>query len=183
MRLTPYLFALCFTFQNCSSPKVVRFVNDELDFSQYQTFRLINYKSDDKSYDAEGLAFFTHVEEAIVQNMTGKGYEKAPKADLTARYEIVSTTITETNRNYDPYRYNRSLYYPTSNPWNDIKRTEAVILIELRDRKQKKLVWQGSLDLRYSKKTDPKVTLTESIDRIFTTYPYQAGSNEPVISK
>lgn len=180
MRPTTYIFIILLLLQTCAPAKVVKFLNDELDYSQYKTYRLINYKSDDKSYDEEGLAFFTHVENAINKNMTDKGYLARDKPDLITRYEIVSTTTTESNnRNYDPYGYNNRYYTPSG--WNSVKRTEGVILIEIRDRKKKKLVWQGSLDLKYSKKTEPQVTLSESIDRIFTTYPYSAGSNEKVI--
>lgn len=181
MRSTTYLFIILLFFQTCAPPKVVKFLNDELDYSRYNTYKLINYKSDDKSYDEEGLAFFNHVEESINQNMKNKGYSTHSKPDLIARYEIVSTTTTESNnRTYDPYSYNNRYYNPG---WNAQKRTEGVILIELRDRKRKKLVWQGSLDLKYAKKVEPSVTLSESIDRIFTTYPYQAGSNERIISE
>ena len=180
MRPTAYIFIILLLLQTCAPTKVIKFLNDELDYSQYRTYRLINYKSDDKSYDEEGLAFFTHVENAINKNMTDKGYSRKDKPDLIARYEIVATTTTENNsRTYDPYRNNNYYYSPAS--WNSEKRTESVILIELRDRKLKKLVWQGSLDLKYSKKTEPQVTLSESIDRIFTTYPYSAGSNEKAI--
>lgn len=162
-------------FQSCAPPKVVKFLNSELDYSQYHTYRLINYKSDDKSYAVEGQAFYDEIENGIKQNMSAKGYQPLDRPDLIARYEIVSTTATETNnRNYDPYGYN---YYipPTTKNY-----TEGIVLIELRDRKQKKLVWQGSLDLKYTMKGEAKLTLLEAINRIFESYPYKAGSNERV---
>lgn len=164
----------------CSTPKVIKYLDADLDYSAYHTYRLINYKSDDKSYDEEGLALFNQIEQSINQNLQDKGYKPASKADLVARYEIVSTTTTE-NRGYDPYAFNRA-YYDPYNTWNNQKRIEGVILIELRDKKRKKLVWQGSLDLKYAKKEDPKETLTKAINHIFATYPYRAGSNEIIIS-
>lgn len=177
-----YWFIILLLISSCSTPKVIKYLNDELDYSQYHTYRLINYKSDDKSYAQEGLAFFTQVEEAITQNMTAKGYEKASKPDLIARYEIISTTATsQNNNNYDPYSYRQSYYAPTY--YEASKFTEGVILIELRDRKQKKLVWQGSLDLKYTKRIEAHVTVLQSINQIFKTYPYQAGSNEPLVEK
>ncbi|WP_422358707.1 DUF4136 domain-containing protein [Reichenbachiella sp.] len=175
MRLTNWLVIL-FLFQTCAPPKVVKFLNSELDYSQYHSYRLINYKSDDKSFAAEGMAFYDEIENGIKQNMAAKGYQAADRPDLIARYEIVSTTATETdNRNYDPYGYN---YYipPTTK-----KYTQGIVLIELRDRKQKKLVWQGSLDLKYTMKGEAKLTLLEAINRIFESYPYEAGSNDKLI--
>lgn len=182
MRFNHYLIILCLLSFGCSTPKVVKYLDSDLDFSQYQTYRLINYKSEDKSYDEEGLALFMQIEEAINNNMQEKGYEPTSKADLVARYEIVSTTATENNRGYDPYGYNRS-YYDPYRTWNNRKYIEGVILIELRDKKRKKLVWQGSLDLKYAKKEEPKETLTKAINHIFDTYPYRAGSNEVIISE
>ncbi|WP_420581463.1 DUF4136 domain-containing protein [Reichenbachiella sp.] len=177
MKLTSWLFIL-FVLQSCSSPKVIKFLNTDLDYSQYHTYRLIHYKSDDKSYAAEGMTFYTEIENAIEQNMATKGYQPADRPDLITRYEIVSTTATETrNQNYDPYRYN---YYipPTTK-----KYTEGIVLIELRDRKRKKLVWQGSLDLKYTMKGGAKLNLLTSINRIFESYPYQAGSNKKLVTE
>ncbi|UXX78939.1 DUF4136 domain-containing protein [Reichenbachiella carrageenanivorans] len=174
-----YWFIILLLISSCSTPKVIKYLNDELDYSQYHTYRLINYKSDDKSYSQEGLAFFTQVEEAITQNMTAKGYEKANKPDLIARYEIISTTASSSNSNnnyYDPYSYYQPYYAPTF--YETSKFTEGVILIELRDRKQKKLVWQGSLDLKYTKRIEAHLAILESINKIFKTYPYLAGANE-----
>lgn len=177
MRLVFCLITI-FLIQSCAPPRVIKFLNEELDYSQYNTYRLIHYKSDDKSFSNEGMAFFSEIEMAISQNMSAKGYENADKADLIARYELVSTTATESNNNnYDPYGYN---YYI---PRDAKKYTEGLILIELRDRKQKKLVWQGSLDLKSKSHRDVNLTVLESINRIFETYPYEAGSNEKITSE
>ncbi|MEO9964329.1 MAG: DUF4136 domain-containing protein [Reichenbachiella sp.] len=181
MKPTFSLLIILLLCQTCASPKVIKFLNDELDYSQYKTYRLINYKSDDKSYDEQGLQYFNQIEKVINQNMTDRGYQSADKPDLITRYELVSTTTTanNNNRNYDPYGYNS---FNSPSGWNSERRTEGVILIELRDKKRKKLVWQGSLDLKYSKREDPETTITELINHIFETYPYQAGSNEKIIS-
>lgn len=178
MRLTVWFIVLLY-IQSCAPTKVVKFLNDELDYSQYHTYRLIHYKSDDKSFSSEGIAFYTEIETAIDQNMAAKGYQTADRADLIARYEIISTTVTESNsRNSDPYGYNT---YTFSR--NARKHTEGIVLIELRDRKQKKLVWQGSLDLKYTARDEANLTVLESINQIFETYPYQAGSNDRIISE
>lgn len=172
-------FILLFTLTSCASPKVIQFLNKDLDYSLYHTYRLIHYKSDDKSFAADGMAFYNQIESAIEDKMKVKGYTIADRPDLIARYEIVSTTTTETNsRNYDPYGYNYYLPPPTSR-----KYTEGIVLIELRDRKQKKLVWQGSLDLKYKMRSASDVAILESINKIFESYPYKAGSNEKITSK
>ena len=170
------LFIIIIT--SCSSSNVIKFLNTELDYSKYLTYRLIYYKSDDKSFSTEGQSLYTEIEKAIDQNMKDKKYVFAEKPDLIARYEIISTTATESNSSYyDPYGYN-SYYTPRSTR----KYTEGIVLIELRDRKQKKLVWQGSLDLNSSRRRDVETSIFDSINEIFESYPYEAGSNEPVIS-
>ncbi|MBU2913330.1 DUF4136 domain-containing protein [Reichenbachiella agariperforans] len=159
----------------CAPARVIDFVNEEMDFSDYRSYRLINFQSDNKSYSAEGTAFFNQIEQEIRLNMQVKEFAEQKKdADLIVRYEIMSTVTTETQGNtnyYDPYYY----YSP---PPRTVRYTEGLLLIEFRDAKKKKLVWQASLDLKYSRKETPEMTLKKTIDRIFQTYPYKAGSNE-----
>jgi hypothetical protein len=175
-------FVSLFVLGGCAPPRVIQFLNDDLDYSQYDSYKLINFKSDDKSYAEEGLLFFNKIEEAIAANMATKNYLVGARPDLIVRYEVISTiTSAATNNQRDPYGYNDP--YNSSSSFNDKKIKEGIMLIEMRDRKQKKLVWQGSLDLNYSIKKDANLTIKEAIDRIFTSYPYVAGSNEKIIEK
>ncbi len=106
MRVTNFWFIILMIFETCAPPKVIKFLNDELDCGRYRTYHLINYKSDDKSFDNEGMAFYSGVEGAINQNMTDKGYKNNDRPDLIARYKIVSTTPSSNNSpKYDPYKY------------------------------------------------------------------------------
>ncbi|UXP31612.1 DUF4136 domain-containing protein [Reichenbachiella agarivorans] len=161
----------------CAPVRVIEFVNEDMDFSDYHSYRLINFQTDNKSYSDEGTAFFTSMESEIHRNMVLKGFEEQRKSpDLIVRYELMSTTTADTpNINYyDPYYY----YSP---PPRTTYQTEGILLIEFRDRQKKKLVWQASLDLKYSKKMTPDMVLKKTIDRIFETYPYLAGSKERIV--
>ncbi|PIB35363.1 hypothetical protein BFP72_08125 [Reichenbachiella sp. 5M10] len=158
----------------CAPARVIDFVNEDMDFSDYESYRLINFRTEDKSFDEEGMVFFRQIENEIDLNMKLKGFEAQHQSpDLIVRYEIMSTVTTETQTNYnyyDPYFY----YSP---PSRTVRYTEGLLLIEFRDRKKQKLVWQASLDLKYSRKESPAQIVKKTVDRIFTTYPYRAGSN------
>lgn len=164
---------------SCAPPRVVHFSNENMDFSDYKTYRLINYKSDDKSFSEAGMVVFSMLERAIDSSMTARKYKVVEKPDIIVRYEIISTIETQSNNaRYDPHLYNSYYYSPPPRYNNTKKITEGVLLIEFRDKKKKKLIWQASLDLKFSKKTTPISVITSAVNRIFTTYLYQAGSNE-----
>jgi len=166
---------------NCAQPGVIQFLNDNLDFSNYETYRLINYKSADKSFSKDGMIIFTGLESAIDSNMVNRNYRLAEKPDIIVRYEIISSIETESSGPYyDPYLQNRYYYSPPPSYNNTKKLAQGILLIEFRDKKKKKLIWQGSLDLKFSKKTTPLEVVTLAVERIFTTYPYVSGSNEKV---
>lgn len=174
----------------CSKPaRVIQFTNENMNFSDYQTYRLINYKSDDKSFSEKGMAVFNAIEAAIDTNMVRKNYAYADEPDMIVRYEIISTIETQSNSTWnnrnDPYFYNNYYYDPNRFYDNSRKFTEGVLLIEFRDKKKKKLIWQGSQDFKLSKKETPIQTAQNSVNYIFETYRYTAGSNEliPVESK
>lgn len=181
MRFTGLYILLIALAVSCGPAKVVEFINPEMDYSDYKSYRLINFKSDNKDYSQEGLSLFSQIEQEIEINMEIKGFEPShQEPDLIVRYELLSTTTTESQVNsnyyYDPYYR----YTPQSRSTNY---TDGLLLIEFRDRKKKKLVWQASLDLRYGKKETPEMVIQRSVDRIFQTYPYRANSNQPITSE
>jgi len=171
---------LAIILSSCAPPRVIQFLNENLDFSEYQTYRMINYKSNDKSFSVTGSAIFNRLETAIDSNLTVRNYQMADEPDIVVRYEIISTIETQTNnQRYDPYNSSSYYFSPPYNYNNNAKKiTQGVLLIEFRDKKKKKLIWQGSLDLKFSKKSTPADVITAAVDRIFTTYPYQAGNND-----
>ena len=159
---------------SCSGPRVVSFLNDEMDLRDYHSYKLIGFKADE-NFDVQGMVFFNQLEKAIVQNMDERLFDRSDRPDLILRYEIVTSQRTEnqTSNYYDPYAYYRPQFNYT------VSYTEAVLLIEFRDRRKKKLVWQGSLDLDLTK-GKPSDLIGPAVNKIFSTYPYQAGSYSEV---
>ncbi|MCV9386455.1 DUF4136 domain-containing protein [Reichenbachiella ulvae] len=165
----------------CGPAKVIEFVNSDMDFSDYKSYRLINFKSENKDYSQEGLHLFDQIEKEIELNMKLKNFTSdRNNPDLIVRYELMSTTTTETQRNYN-YYYDPYYYYTP--PAQSKNYTDAILLIEFRDKSRKKLVWQASLDLRFGKKTTADLAIKQAVDRIFETYPYEAGSNEKIVKE
>ncbi len=169
-------FIIVITLGSCAGPKVISFINDDVDLRDYETFRLIRFKGDENS-DAKGILFFQELEKSILKNMDKRLFDETQKPDLIVSYEFVTSQRTE-NRStnyYNPYYY----YTPTYNYTVNYK--EGVLLIEFRDRKQKKLVWQGSLDIDFTR-GEPRELIAEAVDKIFLTYPYAAGSYHEIVT-
>ncbi len=176
---------------SCASSNVVQYLSDEAQFGSYHTYKVINYKTDNKEYSAEGNAFIDSVELYIHQQMLQRDYTTDRKTDLLVRYELISgveTNISYNNNNSGYYRRNvRGLYSPFYDPYyigpTSSRHIEGILLLEIKESKTRKLVWQGSLDLKYSKrKEDGNLEMIkDAIREIFLTYPYIAGNAEPVV--
>lgn len=173
---------------SCASSNVIQYLDEEANFEKYNAFKIINFKTDNKEYSAEGNAFVDSVEQYIALEMQKKGYTRGSRSDLLVRYELISGVESEINYNNNSNYYRgagRGFYSPFYDPYfygpTSSRHIEGIFLLEIKERKSRKLVWQGSLDLKYSKKSNSNLELLkETIARIFETYPYQAGSSEKV---
>ena len=164
-----------------STQRVVKYVNENADFENYHTFSLVHYKTGKKELTDQGKSFLNEIESEITGIMEERGYQKASKGDLILRYETISGINTTTNA---PNYYGNPYLYDPYDPMNQ-RRTQkhlvGLLLIELKDSETKKLVWQGSVDLKYSNdEAANRDLVVDSIHRIFSTYPYKAGSKQPL---
>ena len=173
-----------FSLASCKGPQVVSFVNPRVDFGEFSTYRII-YPEDGpnkKNYDSASV--FDDIDRLVHEEMAARGYEKSTRSDLRVQYDFISNNQTDVDITPDYYS-RRPVYSPYDYPYNSytIRQRnfyEAILLIEIKNRAAK-TVWQGSLDLKYTKKTkDKKGILPEAVGKIFQSYPYRAGSNQPV---
>jgi hypothetical protein len=173
----------------CSASKVVIYLDEESNFKNYHTFTIVNYKNENKEYSTEGNAFVDSVEFYIDNEMKLKGYKEESKSDLLVRYELISGVESEADYSNSNYYGGRPYYIPFYDPYyygpRASRHIEGILLLEIKGRKSKKLVWQGSMDLKYSKKKkDSNLGLMhDAIAQIFETYPYQAGTSKPIITE
>ncbi|MEO1256509.1 MAG: DUF4136 domain-containing protein [Bacteroidota bacterium] len=156
------------------SPRIVSYVNPKAAFENFQTYRLVSAKLESKNVSPQNTSIFDLIKQNIHQEMNKRNYEVSNVSpDLTLRYEITSNTRVEVNNFQDPF-----LFRP--NQINSRTIYESILLLELYDQK-KKLVWQGSYDLRQQRKEKKTARAIEkAIGYIFTTYPYKASSSKIV---
>lgn len=158
------------------NPKVVNFVNEEATFEKYTAFAIVNTKNNETQMSDEGYAIKASIERAIDAQMLRRSYTKSnANPDLIARYEIIANQVSKTSNNTSGYY---GTYYGPSFTVRTI--LEAVLLIELNDVKSRKVIWQASIDLsQYDKKSAQTEVINKAVSRIFDTYLYTAGKNNP----
>ena len=153
------------------SQRIVSYVNPKAKFSQFETYRLVSTQAESKNISPDNTLVFDLIKKSIKEEMKRRSYIQSNiSPDLTLRYEVTSSTRVETNSNqvgpfFQPQVNSRTIY-------------ESVLLVELYNNK-KKLVWQGSYDLRQQKKEKKtSKAIEKSVGHIFTTYPYRAKSSK-----
>ncbi len=155
------------------SPKVITFTNPKARFQNFSSYQIVNVKIGKRKLPAEATELLGVIESRIKMEMEEKRNYVTSNIDpdLILRYELVSNTRTDRDN-----VNNNSLFYSPSYSSRVIY--ESVILIELLE--NKRLVWQGSYDLRQSRRdARNQNTINKAISLIFTTYPYKAGEARP----
>ena len=166
-----YIVFLTFLSISCSQ-QVVSYLNEKSDFRTLETYRIVNPKLNNRQItdSPEARLIYETIIEHIENEMTKRGYVKSAIAqDMTLRFELSSGTRVSTNINETPFSLNVS------------SRTihQSILLLELHDR-SKKLIWQGSYDLKNEQKEKQiKKVIENAVSRIFTTYPYRAKQASP----
>ncbi|NQZ77401.1 MAG: DUF4136 domain-containing protein [Ekhidna sp.] len=165
-------FILLLLLGGCSQ-KIVSYVNPKASFGSFETYRLVSAKAESKNVSPENTMVFDLIRENINRQMDIRSYKLSNVApDLTLRYEITSSTRVENNNAADPRFFNPGFNTNTRTIY------ESVILLELMDQKRK-LVWQGSYDLKQQKKEKKaSKAIEKAIGYTFTTYPYKALSKD-----
>ncbi|MEQ9425236.1 MAG: DUF4136 domain-containing protein [Cyclobacteriaceae bacterium] len=182
-RFAPLIIVLS-TLIGCSGNRVVSFVSPRGDFGGYHTFKMYSGTVGEK-INADSSALNNEIEALIIEEMLDRNYKQNARADLRVEYSFISNKQTEYNVNPSPIYGANPFYNNIYDPYSSINARnfyEAILLIEIKDRKNGKSVWQGSLDLKYTRKIkEKKNILPQSIETIFGSYPYFAGEAEPRI--
>lgn len=155
------------------NPKIIGYLDDRADFKNYKTYLMLSFNRPQEKMSAEGNEVLDRLEAFIREEMDRRGYTEVNRnPDLLLRYDLIANSRVETSVN--PYGMT---LYPTIN-----MRTiqESALLIELKKEKNRKLIWQASIDMSdHTRKTKRKDHLQNSIYWIFTSYPYRAGQSKP----
>ena len=159
----------------CNANRVVSFNNPAYANRAYQSFRIITLNTD--TLNTADRTIYDNINREVAKQLEAKGYRPVPReSDLLVRYQLYANNRVEevTNNTFWPgpggFNNPNNLFFSTRNI------TKSILLIDLHDRKDRKLVWQGSLDLNYSayKKRQFDELIPEIIAEIFNTYKLQS---------
>ena len=171
MRYHRILLLLLILVTGCNSFQVITHLNEKADFSKFHTFKTINDLERPGNTDAYNE--YIELDRAIAEKMKSRGYKEELDADLGVHYRIILNKESEVN-----FDRNRAAYLYTTNQPMITRYTQGVLIIEMRDRQTRKVVWQASLDLRINRKKDLEGAIENTVNYIFNEYPFQAGSNQ-----
>lgn len=177
------LFAAFSFFSGCAGYNVVHFTNDQFDFGNFYSFRLENLKTKQADSTIQKPPIIIQLEEALIAEMRERDYKREEVgADLVLRYEIITNNRSELDMN--PYPVRQAWFFPYGYYFdmNERNFTESILLLEIKLPETQKIIWQGSLDMRYSKRSKKSDNIViDAVDKIFDTYRYKAGSAEPAL--
>jgi len=164
-----------FALNSCTSFSVVSHVNESADFSKYHTFKMIN---EIERPGSEGdYAGYDDLDRAIAKEMTDRNYAETQDADLGVHYRIIIDREVHYQM-LDPYPYSPA--YSSGYGYARAQRyREGILIIEMRDRNNRKVVWQASLDLRINKRKKDENVIFETVHLIFQDFPFIAGEKNP----
>jgi hypothetical protein len=157
----------------------VHFATDIDEAASLSTYYIENIKAE-RAGGQEKAPIIVDLENAINAEMASRGYlEVHRNSDLKLRYEVVANQTNNYNSiNQSPY-YRQTVYnqsYFLNSPFNYRQFTESILLIEVKNEKTEKILWQGSLDLRFSQRAkDTNEIVVSAVKLIFDTYPFTAN--------
>ncbi len=176
-----FALAVLLSMTTCATYDVVTFTNSGSDFSNYFSYQLEHLKTKADAKDIKKPNELLRLEKVLHEEMASRKYQQSTSyPDLTLRYELISNQ--QTTYDVDAFSYRRSFYDPFGYFYNINERTftESILLLELKDAATAKIVWQGSLDLRYSRRSKQVDDLIkDAVTKIFSSYRYIAGSEHP----
>ena len=150
-------------FISCGPVKVVSYQTPNTDFSQYSSYGILS----NENFSANNIKERDKLEGAIINEMDDRGFLFAEKPDLLIDYQIIIGSETRIRNDQQFFPYYGSFY--RFNTVNVDRYNEGILLIEVRQ--NKKILWQGSLDLKYNSRSKRKKDVHELIGLIFDEFP------------
>lgn len=181
-----FTLVLIFVLGACNPWKYVGEYDHKADFSSYKTFGLLNWeKSNDNEVDQEVKQYILL---AIKKELEERGYTyQKGEADLMVSVYIIVNQETS----YSAYLNQYAGYggyaavavgtggvgvvgygvdtYPFSTVSHDYE--EGAFVVDLLDRKEKKIVWQGLAKGRVGTEKPTQMKVEDRVNRLFYTMP------------
>ncbi len=157
------------------------------DFSRYRSFGFVPEPTESRA-GYETIAG-KYIRAAVAQQMEQRGYVQSDNPDLLVNYSMKleakqSVTPYTTLRPYYGYRSNRyrtwvGYQWETDTITSDY--TEGTLNIDIVDRQQKQLVWEGVAvgTVSREEQENREAAVTTAVGQIFARYPFAAGRGQP----
>lgn len=157
------------------------------DFSRYRSFGFVPEPTENRA-GYETIAG-KYIRAAVSRQMEQRGYTQSDNPDLLINYSMKleakqSVTPYTTLRPYYGYRSNRyrawtGYQWETDTITSDY--TEGTLNIDIVDREQKQLVWEGVAvgTVSREEQENREAALTTAVGQIFAKYPFAAGRGQP----
>lgn len=184
LRKTLTAIAMCLTFvlAGCSSsPKILTHYAEHIDFTQYQTFSFYDPIADQKQ--AYSTLLDKYIRSGVTKELEKRGLKQVEEGDIKISFNvhkkerIQSTTVPATYGGYYGYRgvygYNMSYGMGYGSETSISQYTEGTLNIDVVDRAQKQLIWEGAAIGRLSSEIPDNVeqVVQEIVASILAEYP------------
>ena len=182
------LFAAALLIASCASkPTIETDYDHTVDCAQFKTYAFFNPLGiESPNYSSIYGSIFR---EAIAKEMESRGYKQSDNPDLLINVSGRLQEKTKVTTTSDPYMaggyygYRRGAYgawggygYGTSTHVSNY--TEGTVNVDMVDRAQKRMVWEGVAIGRINEKTtneQRRANIQAGIQDMFAAYPFRAG--------
>jgi len=182
------LATLALLVASCASkPTIETDYDHTVDFSQYKTYAFFNPMGiENPNYSSIYGSIFRS---AISKEMESRGYTKSDNPDLLINVSGRLQDKTKVTTTADPYMagnyygYRRGMYgawggYGYGTTTNVSTYTEGTVNVDMVDRVQKRMVWEGVAvgRVRENKTNEERrANIDAGIQEMFAAYPFRAG--------
>ena len=182
------LTAAAILLASCASkPNIKSDYDHTIDFSQYKTYGFFNPMGiENPNYSSIYGSIFRA---AISKEMEDRGYKMSSNPDLMINVSGRLQDKTKVTTTSDPYMsggyygYRRGAYgawggYGYGSTTHVSNYTEGTVNVDMVDRAQKRMVWEGVAVGRIDdKKTadEKRANINAGIQEMFSAYPFRAG--------
>jgi hypothetical protein len=182
------LFAVALLIASCASkPTIETDYDHTVDFGQFKTYGFFNPLGiESPNYSSIYGSIFR---EAIGKEMESRGYKQSDNPDLLINVSGRLQEKTKVTTTSDPYMaggyygYRRGAYgawggYGYGSTTHVSNYTEGTVNVDMVDRAQKRMVWEGVAIGRINEKTTNekrRANIQAGIQEMFAAYPFRAG--------
>jgi len=184
------LLLIGYAVSGCSTSNIRSDYDPDVDFGAYKTYDFMDGAGPD--YEGYESLFTQYMMAAISVEMEKRGYVKSANPDLLVNFNANIQQKTKVSQTSSPspayYGYRRGYY----DPWGGYgtqthvsQYDEGTFNIDLIDARKKQLVWEAIGVGRVTEKAlkNLEQSVNEGVPEFFASYPFVAGSPDPVPAK